>query len=638
MQMRGFLLKSIEQSYVKGESLTIISAYPVLKYLFRQVYMDTSNSIFSSVVPLSRFRAISQGIAIAIVGVGFLVLAGWQFDIELLKSLLHEWPTMKGNTAVLFILSGSLLWFKLRETKRGWGIWGVSVLILLISSLTLGEYFFGADFGIDQLLFKDLLPDSIYPGRMALLTTVSFILLVLAILSINRPSGKPAKEYFILPVFIITFLALIGYLYGVSSLYKFGTYASMAANTAGGLLLLSVGILMAEPERGLVRAIWANTDGGMVLRRFLPVVLIFPAVIGWLRLLGQRLGLYDTAFGLAIMVTTLTTVLTFVVWLNANQLTEIESQRRQAEFDRIENENKYAMLFNKSAVPAAVLKLPEVIIMDVNEAMEKLVGFTKEQLYGRTAIDLGISSLAERKRVIDKHEMRGSISGAEMKIHTKAGEERDVLVNTNVLLLSEVPHAISTMQDISDQKRAEKEIRQLNEDLEERIERRTEELAQANEQLQNLSIRDELTGLYNRRGFLLLAEEQLLLARRAKIKLLIFYADMDGLKQINDQQGHSAGDQALRTVAQILEETFRESDIKARLGGDEFIVMAIEATKPDVSGLLARLQKQLDENNLSMSIGVVNINPRKKINLVELITHADEAMYKVKLQKPRHRQ
>lgn len=544
---------------------------------------------------------------------------------------------MKGNTAILFILSGSLLWLKLREVQMAWLTWSAAGLIFLISSLTLGEYLFNADYGIDQLLFKEFSPDLLHPGRMSLFTAISFILLVLAILSINRSPGKPAKEYFILPVCIITLLALIGYLYGVSSLYKFGTYASIAANTAGGLLLLSVGILMAEPERGLIRVIWANTDGGNVLRRFLPVVLVFPAMVGWFRLLGQRLGLYDTAFGLAIMVTTITSTLTFVVWLNANQLTEMEKQRRQAEFDRIENENKYAMLFNKSAVPAAVLKLPEIIIMDVNEAMENLVGFSKREMYGRTAVDLGISSLAERKRVIDKYEIRRAISGAEMKIQTKAGEERDVLVNTNILLLSGVPHAISTMQDISDQKRAEKEIHQLNEDLEERIERRTKELAQANERLQNLSIRDELTGLYNRRGFLLLAEEQLLLARRMNSRLLIFYADMDGLKQINDQQGHSAGDQALRTVAQILEKTFRETDIKARLGGDEFIVMAIEVTKPDAPGLLARFQKQLKENNLSMSIGIININPRKKINLVDLITHADEAMYKEKLQKPGHR-
>lgn len=599
--------------------------------------MDTSNSSFSSVIPLSRFRVISQGIAITIIGIGLLVLAGWQFNIDLLKSLLKEWPTMKGNTAILFILSGSLLWLKLREVQMAWLTWSAAGLIFLISSLTLGEYLFNADYGIDQLLFKEFSPDLLHPGRMSLFTAISFILLVLAILSINRSPGKPAKEYFILPVCIITLLALIGYLYGVSSLYKFGTYASIAANTAGGLLLLSVGILMAEPERGLIRVIWANTDGGNVLRRFLPVVLVFPAMVGWFRLLGQRLGLYDTAFGLAIMVTTITSTLTFVVWLNANQLTEMEKQRRQAEFDRIENENKYAMLFNKSAVPAAVLKLPEIIIMDVNEAMENLVGFSKREMYGRTAVDLGISSLAERKRVIDKYEIRRAISGAEMKIQTKAGEERDVLVNTNILLLSGVPHAISTMQDISDQKRAEKEIHQLNEDLEERIERRTKELAQANERLQNLSIRDELTGLYNRRGFLLLAEEQLLLARRMNSRLLIFYADMDGLKQINDQQGHSAGDQALRTVAQILEKTFRETDIKARLGGDEFIVMAIEVTKPDAPGLLARFQKQLKENNLSMSIGIININPRKKINLVDLITHADEAMYKEKLQKPGHR-
>ena len=173
--------------------------------------------------------------------------------------------------------------------------------------------------------------------------------------------------------------------------------------------------------------------------------------------------------------------------------------------------------------------------------------------------------------------------------------------------------------------------------MELRIKDRTEELAQANQQLHQLSIHDELTGLYNRRGFLLLAEKQILVARRSKRNLLLVYADMDGLKQINDQHGHGAGDQALITVARSLEKTFRTSDIKARLGGDEFIVMAIEAKEPDIPTVLRRLEEQLNEHHLSMSIGVVSIDPREKVDLDQLITNADEAMYKVKVQKPGRR-
>src|SRR3989338_8947318 len=93
------------------------------------------------------------------------------------------------------------------------------------------------------------------------------------------------------------------------------------------------------------------------------------------------------------------------------------------------------------------------------------------------------------------------------------------------------------------------------------------------EMLRELSITDELTNLYNRRGFLTLAADRLKLTRRSKTGLWMFFADVDGLKHINDTFGHQEGDRALTDVAQILKKIFRESDIIARLSGDEFIIL-----------------------------------------------------------------
>ncbi len=105
---------------------------------------------------------------------------------------------------------------------------------------------------------------------------------------------------------------------------------------------------------------------------------------------------------------------------------------------------------------------------------------------------------------------------------------------------------------------------------------------------------------------------------------------MDGLKQINDQGGHAAGDQALVTAAQALNGTFRASDIKARLSGDEFIVLAIECGEPNASALLDRLDVQLAQHHLSMSLGVTMFDTGDEISLADLISRADEAMYEVK--------
>jgi diguanylate cyclase (GGDEF)-like protein len=143
-----------------------------------------------------------------------------------------------------------------------------------------------------------------------------------------------------------------------------------------------------------------------------------------------------------------------------------------------------------------------------------------------------------------------------------------------------------------------------------------------------------LTGLYNRRGFFLHARQQLLLARRAKYSLLIFYADLDGLKSLNDNLSHAAGDQALAAAAMALRDTFRVSDIVARVGGDEFIVLAMEAEEYSAQMLVTRLCERLAVDNLSMSIGVVAIDAQSEESMDAIIGRADQAMYAEKHSKP----
>lgn len=158
------------------------------------------------------------------------------------------------------------------------------------------------------------------------------------------------------------------------------------------------------------------------------------------------------------------------------------------------------------------------------------------------------------------------------------------------------------------------------------------------ENLRRLSMIDELTGLLNRRGFLTLARQQLKIARRAQRELVLFYADVDGLKQINDRYGHPSGDLALQTVARLLQQTFRSSDLIARLGGDEFTVLAIDASEQKVDLICERLQRQFENYNrkgrafpLSVSLGNARFDPNAvNLDLESLLKQADRALYKVK--------
>ena len=159
----------------------------------------------------------------------------------------------------------------------------------------------------------------------------------------------------------------------------------------------------------------------------------------------------------------------------------------------------------------------------------------------------------------------------------------------------------------------------------------------AQEELRNLALTDDLTGLHNRRGLFALAGQQLKLARRNHQRALVFFADIDGLKQINDRLGHSEGDIAIRRVARILRGAFRDSDIVARLGEDEFAILANEASLDSQKDIWWRLKENLRAEgsrdprySLSLSVGVARFDPRSALTLSDLLEYADQAMYEAK--------
>jgi diguanylate cyclase (GGDEF)-like protein len=163
-------------------------------------------------------------------------------------------------------------------------------------------------------------------------------------------------------------------------------------------------------------------------------------------------------------------------------------------------------------------------------------------------------------------------------------------------------------------------------------------------ELGNLAFTDELTGLYNRRAFRTLAERQLKLARRSCRGMLLFFIDVDGLKQINDCFGHAEGDRALRCTAQTLKKTFRDSDVIARLGGDEFAVLAVEASGHSDAKVVSRLNKYLDAINaehpeyaISLSVGVARFDYGRPTSIRDLMAQADRAMYEQKRSRSRCR-
>ncbi|HTP67760.1 MAG TPA: GGDEF domain-containing protein [Dongiaceae bacterium] len=156
-------------------------------------------------------------------------------------------------------------------------------------------------------------------------------------------------------------------------------------------------------------------------------------------------------------------------------------------------------------------------------------------------------------------------------------------------------------------------------------------------ELRLLALTDDLTCLYNRRGFFAVATQLLKVAQRKSQNCLLFYCDVDNLKKINDSFGHHEGDLALIRVADALEHSFRESDAIARIGGDEFVVIGLEASSRIETTLLRRLDRNIRKASagetryqLSVSVGVARFDPKRAVSLGELMSQADLAMYEQK--------
>ena len=156
--------------------------------------------------------------------------------------------------------------------------------------------------------------------------------------------------------------------------------------------------------------------------------------------------------------------------------------------------------------------------------------------------------------------------------------------------------------------------------------------------LQTISLTDALTGLYNRRGFMTLASQQVTLAGRAGTSLMLLFTDLDALKWVNDNLGHHTGDEFLKEAAVVLQETFRQSDVIGRVGGDELAVLAVGARPSNGELLLKRLRHGMARRNaqpgrdflISMSVGAVYFNPDMPRPLSELMAEADRLMYEDK--------
>ncbi len=295
-------------------------------------------------------------------------------------------------------------------------------------------------------------------------------------------------------------------------------------------------------------------------------------------------------------------------------------------------EDRYKALVEQ--LPVGVYRTtPDGMIIEANSVLVEMLGHKRPQTLCRCNVKDFYVKGEDRSQIIEKLSSKPT-SFQEFELRRADGRRfwvRDYCRGIKGPDGS-IRHFDGILVDITEKKTAERKlVLALN------------KLQSTKEKLEYLSLTDDLTGLHNRRGFFTFGLQQMKIAKRLKEDNYLLFLDIDNLKEVNDAHGHAVGDLLLQGVAAILKGTLRESDVIGRIGGDEFAVLAMRSKGVGERALQARIEegvqafrlKKYGHLRLSMSMGMVRVDPQKYQQLDDFLAHADFLMYQQKRSKER---
>ncbi|MDZ7962937.1 MAG: ATP-binding protein [Aulosira sp. DedQUE10] len=426
--------------------------------------------------------------AIAIL-VGSLVLIGWSFEIEFLKCGCYaNMVTIKANTALGFILTGVSLWLAQKFNKQKnaspadnslylWCFRLCTVAVTLIGLLTVVQYIFSGNLGIDEFLFRDS-PNALltsHPGRMGFNTALNFMLIGRSLeLLVHQKTHRSYwySQILVLIAALISFQAVIGYAYQVQIFYRTNYTTSMALHTALTFVVLCLGIMWTHPSKGLMRVITSNSDSGLLFRRLLFAAIAVPFLLGWLIVLGQKAGRYNTAFAVSLFAMIIMVIFAILVWQSAAVVECLSRQR-----DRVQDELKFYEEKLSSFVDANVIGIlfGDIYggIQQANDEFLGMIGYTREDLLaGRISwnaitppeyLHLDEQSIAQAQA-----HPNGACTPYEKIFIHKDGSHIPVFVGY-VLLGENREESVAFILNLSERKQAKEQIVELNKNLQRRV-------------------------------------------------------------------------------------------------------------------------------------------------------------------------
>jgi PAS domain S-box-containing protein len=273
--------------------------------------MSRANSRLPSVDTLptlaDRLPAGAKACAVAVALIGVLVLVGWGFDVEVFRRVLPGMIAMNPATSLTMLAAalGLMLHTTARSARWTRAARWIGAAVAAVGLIRATGYALGIEVGIDRLLFAAKIEaDAGGVNRMAPNTALCFMLLGSALVFFDLPArgNRIPSQFLALMLGFLALVAILGYAYGISTLYGVGAYIPMALHTAACFLLLAIGILLARPTRGIMRFVTIDCASGVLVRRLLMPILALPPVLGGLQVLGERYGWFDARFGVVLHV------------------------------------------------------------------------------------------------------------------------------------------------------------------------------------------------------------------------------------------------------------------------------------------------------------------------------------------------
>ncbi|MEX8517980.1 MAG: PAS domain S-box protein [Leptothrix sp. (in: b-proteobacteria)] len=388
-----------------------------------------------------------RGCALAVLGLGLVVLAGWALQIEALKSGLPGLIPMHPNTALGFMLAGIALAQRQRHGVR----LSCAAAMLALGGLVLVQQLSGVNFGLDQHLFGT--PS----GPIASVTAANFMLLgsALLLLGTRRTALRRSLEGLALLAGLLALIALIGYAYNTDALYRLAG-SSIAMPTALGFVILALGVLSARPD-GLAGVFAGPGLGGQVARRFLPLMLMATLTIGWLVQMGKNTGLLTPTQDTAVFAVAMVLVLALYAWWHALLLDSSDTERQQAEALRrsvVETAPNGLLIVNGGGA-----------ITLVNTAMERLFGYTRQELLGQPVELLLPEPLRDPHQQLRAGFMVNPPAGVmdadrDLCGRRKDGSEFPIEVRLSAIQTEAGPGVLASIIDISARQQAENKLRE----------------------------------------------------------------------------------------------------------------------------------------------------------------------------------